>query len=65
MPGLGFGLFVHCRTGLIDAFLDGPGAGLRRRGNRAVVFGAGEAVPDVMGVLIGWALTDHMARTAG
>ncbi len=65
VAGAGFGLFVHCQTGLIDAFLDGPGAGVRRQGNRAVVFGVGEEVPQVVGVLIGWALTYHLGRTGG
>ena len=59
VPGAGFGLFVQCQTGLIEAFLDGPGAGLRRQGNRAVIFAVDEEVPEVVGVLIGWALTYH------
>jgi hypothetical protein len=58
----GFALFVHCQTGLIDAFLDGPGAGLRRQGNRAVLFRVADEVPEVASVLIGWALTYHLVR---
>ena len=65
VPGAGFGLFVQCQTGLIEAFVDGPGAGLRRQGNRAVLFGAADAVPEVVDVLIGWALTYHLARKGG
>jgi hypothetical protein len=62
VPGEAFGLFVHCQTGLIGAFLDGPGVGMRGQGNRAVVFRAAEEVPKVLGVLIGQALTYHLAR---
>jgi hypothetical protein len=65
VPGGEFGLFVHCQTGLIGAFLDGPGAGLRRQGNRAVVFRAADEVPEVVEVLIGQALTYHLVRRGG
>ena len=65
VKGVGFGLLVHCQTGLIQAFIDGPGAGLRRDGNRGILFGAVEEVPEVTGVLIGWALRYHLARWGG
>ncbi len=61
----GFALFVHCQTGLIAAFAGGLGGGLRRDGNRAIRFGADEDVPGIVGVLIGWALTYHLARKGG
>jgi hypothetical protein len=61
-PGAGFALFVHCQTGLISAFIDGPGAGLRRQGNRAVQFDSANEVPEVLGMLIEGALTWHQTR---
>ena len=56
----GFGLFVHCKSGLIPAFAAGPGAGMRFGGTRAVLF---DAVADINGaalsLLIGQALCYH------
>jgi hypothetical protein len=56
----GFGLFVHCRTSLIQDFLAGPGAGFRTEGSRAVLFEKGEAVDHpALTLLIARALTWH------
>lgn len=59
-PGGDFGLFVHCKTGLIEQFHAGPGAGLRIQGIRAVLFQRAEDIPDVLTLLIGQALTYHL-----
>ena len=62
-PGGDFALFVHCKTGLIQTFTQGPGAGMRVQGTRAVVFRTADdiAVPAVS-LLIGQALTYHLAK---
>jgi hypothetical protein len=63
-PGGDFALFVHCKTGLIQAFAEGPGAGMRVQGTRAVLF---RTVQDIaapaVSMLIGQALTYHLAKT--
>lgn len=57
----GFGLFVHCQSGLIAPFQAGPGAGLRFDGTRGVLFdkpaqvNAGQITP-----LIAQALGYHL-----
>jgi hypothetical protein len=57
----GFGLFVHCRTTLIEEFRSGPGAGMRTEGTRAVLFRAVEdIVAEPVGMLIVGALTWHL-----
>ena len=62
VKGPGFGLFVHCQTGLIAAFADGAGAGLRFGGTRAVLFAPDDGIdPAQVSVLIGWALSYHTA----
>lgn len=63
VKGTGFGLFVHCQTGLIGAFGSGAGAGLRFDGNRGVLFGPQDRIdPAQISVLIGQALGYHLAR---
>jgi hypothetical protein len=58
--GGGFGLFVHCQTGLIDRFRTGPGRGLDLVGRRAVRFAGVEDVAEApLSILIGWALGYH------
>lgn len=58
----GFGLFVHCQTGLIGAFGNGAGAGLRFDGNRGVLFGPDDPIdPAQISVLIGQALGYHLS----
>ncbi len=60
----GFGLFVHCRTSLIEEFRAGPGAALRTEGTRAVLF---RTVEDILvgpvGMLIAGALTWHLPHS--
>jgi Domain of unknown function (DU1801). len=58
-----FALFVHCQTSLIADFLDGPGAGQRVEGTRAVLFRQGEALDEAaLAFLIRRALTWHARR---
>jgi hypothetical protein len=63
-PGGDFALFVHCKTGLIQNFTDGPGAEMRVQGTRAVLF---RTVQDIaapaVSMLIGQALTYHLVKT--
>jgi hypothetical protein len=57
----GFGLFVHCRTDLIETFRAGPGAAMRTEGTRAVLFESAEDVAEEpLSFLIGRALTYHL-----
>jgi hypothetical protein len=64
-PDGGFGLFVHCKTDLIAAFLQGPGAGHRTEGTRAVLFRTAEEITDhPLTMLITGALTYHQRKTA-
>ena len=59
----GFGLFVHCKSGLIPAFASGPGAGLRFAGARAVLFDSAAAIDPVqISLLIGQALGFHLVK---
>ena len=61
VKGQGFGLFVHCQTGLIAAFASGAGAGLRFSGTRAVLFDSNDRIdPAQVSVLIGQALGYHL-----
>lgn len=61
VKGQGFGLFVHCQTGLIAAFATGAGAGLRFSGTRAVLFAPQDRIdPAQISVLIGQALGYHL-----
>ena len=61
----GFGLFVHCKSGLIPAFQAGPGAGLRFSGTRAVLFDSAAAIDPVqISLLIAQALGFHIAKRA-
>lgn len=63
VKGPGFGLFVHCLTGLIAAFEAGAGAGLRFSGTRAVLFDPSDQIdPAQISVLIGQALGYHLPR---
>lgn len=56
-----FALYVHCQSRLIPAFRDGPGAGLRFEGNRAVLFDdVGELPGAPLQPLIRHALTYHL-----
>ncbi len=60
--GGGFGLFVHCRTDLIERFRDGPGHGMDTVGTRAVRFDSPAAIrPGPLGFLVGWALVWHLS----
>lgn len=63
-PAGDFALFVHCKTGLIQSFVAGPGAGHRVQGTRAILFRTVQdiAAPALM-LLIGQALTYHLAKT--
>jgi hypothetical protein len=63
-PGGDFALFVHCKTGLIDSFLTGPGAGQRVQGTRAVLFQKADEIPATLSLLIGQALTYHQHRSS-
>jgi hypothetical protein len=57
----GFGLFVHCRTDLIETFRAGSGAAMRTEGTRAVLFEGVEGVAEApLSFLIGRALTYHL-----
>lgn len=59
----GFGLFVHCKSGLIEGFRAGPGAGLRFSGTRAVLFDSvADIDPAQISLLIGQALGFHLAK---
>lgn len=61
VKGQGFGLFVHCQTGLIAAFAAGAGVGLRFGGTRAVLFDPSDRIdPAQISVLIGQALGYHL-----
>ena len=63
-PGGDVALFVHCKTGLIQSFAAGPGAGLRIQGTRAVLFKTATDIPaPAILLLIGQALTYHLAKT--
>ena len=63
-PGGDFALLVHCKTGLIQSFAAGPGAGLRIQGTRAVLFKtADDIIAPAILLLIGQALTYHLAKT--
>jgi hypothetical protein len=63
-PGGDFALFVHCKTGLIQSFAEGPGAGMRVQGTRAVLFRtADDVAAPALSMLIGQALTYHLAKT--
>ena len=63
-PAGDFALFVHCKTGLIQSFAAGPGAGLRIQGTRAVLFKTATDIPaPAILLLIGQALTYHLAKT--
>ena len=65
VKGQGFGLFVHCQTGLIAAFAGGAGAGLRFGGTRAVLFDPSDRIdPTQIAVLIGQALAYHQTKAA-
>ncbi len=59
-----FALFVHCKTGLIDNYLAGPGAGQRVQGTRAVLFQTADEIPATLTFLIGQALTYHQNRSS-
>jgi hypothetical protein len=62
-PGGDFALFVHCKTGLIQSFVEGPGAGMRVQGTRAVLFRtADDIAAQAISMLIGQALTYHLAK---
>ena len=62
-PGGDFALFVHCKTGLIQNFAQGPGAGMRVQGTRAVLFStATDIAAPAVSMLIGQALTYHLAK---
>lgn len=61
-PGGDFAVFVHCKTGLIDSYLAGPGVGLRVQGTRAVLFQTADEIPASLSLLIGQALTYHLHR---
>jgi hypothetical protein len=57
----GFGLFVHCRTTLIEEFRAGPGGACRTEGTRAVLFRtAADIAEGSVGMLIAGALTWHL-----
>jgi hypothetical protein len=57
----GFGLFVHCRTTLIEEFRAGPGGACRTEGTRAVLFRtAADIAEGPVGMLIAGALTWHL-----
>ena len=62
-PGGDFALFVHCKTGLIQNFVEGPGAGMRVQGTRAVLFRTEDEISiPAVSMLIGQALTYHLAK---
>ena len=62
-PGGDFALFVHCKTGLIQSFAAGPGAGHRIQSTRAVLFKTAKDIPAAaLSLLIGQALSYHMAK---
>jgi hypothetical protein len=57
----GFGLFVHCRTTLIEEFRAGPGGACRTEGTRAVLFrSAADIAEGPVTMLIAGALTWHL-----
>lgn len=59
----GFGLFVHCKSGLIPAFQAGLGSGLRFDGTRAVLFETAAAINAAqISLLIEGALGFHLAK---
>lgn len=62
-PECDFALFVHCKTGLIQNFVSGPGAGMRVQGTRAVLFRKVEDVHrSAVSMLIAQALTYHLVK---
>ncbi|MEL6677399.1 MAG: DUF1801 domain-containing protein [Pseudomonadota bacterium] len=58
--GGGFALYAHCQTTVIAEAREVAGDRLRYEGNRAILFEAGEALPeDLLRIIIGRALTYH------
>ena len=59
-----YGLYVHCRTSLVDEFRTLFPSELRFDGNRAIVFDQSERVPpEALSKCIAMALTYHLNRS--